>query len=56
MDLAGYIARVNEHLDGMGLPVEARPDEAFYMDAWNQQTPARKLAVMISRRRRKVIS
>ena len=56
MDLAGYIARVNEHLDRMGVPEDARPDEAFYMDAWNNETIAHKLATMIARRRRKKIS
>ena len=56
MDLAGYIARVNVHLDRLGVPADARPDEAFYLDAWNNQTIAHKLATMIARRRRKRIS
>ena len=56
MDLAGYIARVNEHLDRMGVPVDGRPDEAFYMEAWNSETIAHKLATMIARRWRKKIS
>ena len=48
MDLDGYIARVNYHLDRLG--VESRPPLEAYAEAWNQQMPARKMAETYKRR------
>ena len=48
MDLEGYIARVNHHLEQMG--IESGPSLDQYAEAWNSQMPARKLAETYRRR------
>ena len=42
MDFTGYKERVAFHLDGMG--IESRPTDAAFMEAWNSQIPAKKMA------------
>ena len=48
MDLAGYVERVNFHLERLG--VTSRPPSEVYLDAWNNQIPARKMAETYQRR------
>jgi len=48
MDLDGYVDRVNYHLDRLG--VESRPPLDAYVEAWNNETPARKMAETYKRR------
>jgi hypothetical protein len=52
MDISGYVERVNYHLDRMG--EASRPPYEAYVDAWNNQMPARKMAETFKRRLRKV--
>jgi hypothetical protein len=51
MDLDDYVARVNFHLERLG--VESRPSLRAYVEAWNNQMPARKMAETYQRRLRK---
>jgi hypothetical protein len=48
MDLEGYIARVNHHLEQMG--IDSRPSLDQCVEAWNSQMPARKMAETYRRR------
>ena len=51
MDINGYVERVNYHLQRLG--VESRPDFQLYLEAWNNQMPARRMAETYQRRLRK---
>lgn len=48
MDFNGYVDRVNFHLTR--LKVESRPSHQAYMEAYNNQVPAKKLASSYARR------
>lgn len=48
MDINGYVDRVNYHLERLGL--ESRPLMDVYVEAWNNQMPARKMAETYKRR------
>lgn len=48
MNFEGYVDRVDFHLDRLG--VESRPNQSAYVDAWNNQIPARKMAESYQRR------
>lgn len=51
MDFSGYVERVEFHLDRLG--VEARPTHQAYIDAWNNQMPAKKMAESFRRRHKR---
>lgn len=51
MNIEGFIDRVDLHLKRLG--IEARPTHQEYVNAWNSQVGAKKLAQTFSRRRRK---
>lgn len=51
MDFKGYVDRIEFHFDRLG--VTERPDQQEYVDAWNNQIPAKKMAQSFARRRRK---
>ena len=53
MNLTGYIERVEFHLERLG--VASRPADQAYVEAWNNQIPARKMAETYKRRLTKVI-
>jgi hypothetical protein len=53
MDLSGYVERVNFHLERLG--VLSRPALDAYVEAWNNQIPARKMDETYKRRLNKVI-
>lgn len=48
MDFNGYVDQVNSHLERLG--VTSRPSRQAYLDAWNNQIPARKMAESYQRR------
>jgi len=48
MDLTGYVERVDFHLERLG--VISRPAPDAYVEAWNNQIPARKMAESYQRR------
>jgi len=48
MDFDGYVKRVEFHLEHLG--VEGRPTKQAFIDAWNNQIPAKKMAESFSRR------
>lgn len=50
MNFQGYIERVEFHFKRLG--IKERPTEQEYVDAWNSQIPARKLAERFARRDR----
>ena len=51
MDITGYVARVDYHFERLG--VSSRPPYEAYVEAWNTQMPARKMAETFARRLRK---
>ena len=51
MDINGYVDRVNFHLERLEEP--SRPAYEEYLEAWNNQMPARKMAESYKRRLRK---
>jgi len=51
MDFRGYVDRVEFHFDRLG--VTERPSQQEYVDAWNNQIPAKKMAQSFARRRGK---
>jgi hypothetical protein len=51
MDITGYVARVDHHFERLG--VDSRPTYEAYVEAWNTQMPARKMAETFARRLRK---
>ena len=50
MDIDGYVKRVNYHFERLG--VGFRPRLEAYVEAWNNQIPARKMAETYKRRLR----
>ena len=48
MDITGYVARVDYHFERLG--VDSRPPYEAYVEAWNTQMPARKMAETYKRR------
>ena len=50
MDFNGYTERVDFHFERLG--VTRRPTQQEYIDAWNNQIPAKKLAETFARRDR----
>jgi len=48
MDFQGYLDRIEFHFERLG--VKARPSEQEYIDAWNNQIPAKKMAQTFARR------
>ena len=54
MNLTGYIERVGFHLERLG--VASRPADQAYVEAWNNQIPARKMAETYKRRLSKAIN
>lgn len=48
MNFEGYVDRVDFHLDRLG--VDSQPSQSAYIDAWNNQIPARKMAESYQRR------
>lgn len=48
MNFEGYVDRVEFHLKRLG--VASRPSQQAYVDAWNNQIPARKMAESYQRR------
>lgn len=51
MNFEGYVDRVEFHLKRLG--VDSRPPQQAYIDAWNNQIPARKMAERYQRRLRR---
>ena len=51
MDITGYVARVDYHFERLG--AKSRPPFEAYVEAWNTQMPARKMAETYKRRLRK---
>lgn len=51
MDFEGYVDRVGFHFERLG--VAGRPTQQEYVDAWNNQIPAGKLAQTFARRQRR---
>jgi len=51
MNFEGYIDRIEFHFERMG--VTARPSQQEYVDAWNNQIPAKKMAQTFARRHRR---
>lgn len=49
MDFQGYVDRIEFHFERLG--VTARPSEQEYINAWNNQIPAKKMAQTFARRR-----
>lgn len=52
MGIDGYMAKVQEHLDRLGFAGNP-PSQKRYVDAWNGQTCAKKLAASHIRRSRR---
>ena len=52
MDIQGYVNRVNYHFERLG--VKFRPPLEAYVEAWNNQMPARKMAETFKRRLRRI--
>jgi hypothetical protein len=50
MTFEGYVERVEFHFNRLG--VSARPSQQEYVDAWNNEMPARKMAESFARRHR----
>lgn len=50
MDFDGYVERVEFHFGRLG--IEERPTQQEYVDAWNNQMAAKKLAETFARRQR----
>ena len=50
MNFDGYVERVEFHFERLG--VTERPTQREYIDAWNNQMPAKKMAETFARRRR----
>ena len=48
MDITGYVERVNYHFERLG--VDSRPPYEAFVEAWNNQMPARKMAETFKRR------
>ena len=49
MTIDGYIDRIEFHFERLG--VDERPTQKQYVDAWNNQIPAKKMAETFARRR-----
>src|SRR5690606_2161820 len=50
MDFRGYVDRIEFHFERLG--VTARPSQQDYVNAWNNQIPAKKMAQTFARRQR----
>ena len=50
MDFQGYIDRIEYHFERLG--VSERPSQQAYVNAWNNQIPAKKMAQTFARRHR----
>ena len=48
MTINGYIDRIEFHFERIG--VSERPSQKQYVDAWNDQIPAKKMAETFARR------
>ena len=48
MTIDGYIDRIEFHFERLG--VSERPTQKQYVDAWNNQIPAKKMAETFARR------
>jgi hypothetical protein len=48
VNFEGYVERVEFHFDRLG--VAERPTQREYVDAWNNQMPAKKMAQTFARR------
>lgn len=51
MTIEGYIDRIEFHFERLG--VSERPTRQQYVDAWNHQIPAKKMAQTFARRHRR---
>lgn len=50
MDFQGYVDRIEFHFKRLG--VATRPSQQEYINAWNNQIPAKKMAQSFARRRK----